>query len=369
MPGSSGSASSGRMKDSVRAGVVRAARPFVFFPSAFALLVIVGIAGVAVGSTGIAWDSVALVIASKALPEGWVDLSGIPEADQVIVWLIRMPRVLVAGLAGAALAVAGAQLQSVFRNPLAEPSVIGVSQGAALGAVVAFITGLTVRSPLWLPLAAFVGAFLALFTVKLIATRAGRAPIATLLLSGIATGAMISACSSLLISLSFVNWEVAAEIIFWMMGGLDSRTWTHVWISLPLVSVGVAISLWFSRDLDLLLLGEETSKSLGVDAEAVKRIILATAALLTGSAVAVSGVVGFVGLVVPHAIRLVLGPAHRKLLPASVVAGASFLIACDLLARTANPPAEIRLGIVTALFGAPFFLYLLRNRSKEIGYS
>lgn len=367
------SASSDRGRESVAAargtGAARDARAFVFFPAVSVLLVVAGVTGVAIGSTGIGWETVSRVIAAKLMPTGWVDLTGISEADQVIVWLIRTPRVLVAGLAGAALAVAGAQMQGVFRNPLAEPSVIGVSQGAALGAVIAFTTGLTTRSPLWLPLAAFAGAFLALFAVKLIATQAGRTPIATLLLAGIAVGALISACTSLLISLSFVNWEVAAEIVFWMMGGLDSRTWTHVWISLPLVSLGVLISLWYARDLDLLLLGEETSQSLGVDAELVRRIILATAALLAGAAVAVSGVVGFVGLVVPHAIRLVLGPSHRRLLPASVLAGAAFLIACDLLARTANPPAEIRLGIVTAAFGAPFFLYLLRNRSKEIGYS
>lgn len=353
---------------SASAGQTRAARALVFFPSVSVLLAIVAVAAVAIGSTGISWPTVSRVLAAKALPAGWISLAGIPEADQVIIWLIRMPRVVVAGLAGAALAVAGAQLQGVFRNPLAEPSVIGVSQGAALGAVIAFITGLTARSALWLPLAAFAGAFVALFAVYLIATRAGRTPIATLLLAGVALGAMISACSALLISLSFVNWEVAAEIVFWMMGGLDSRTWTHVWISLPLVALGVLISLWYSRDLDLLLLGEETSKSLGVEAESVRRTILATGALLAGAAVAVSGVVGFVGLIVPHAIRLFLGPSHRKLLPACVLTGAFFLIACDLLARTINPPSEVRLGIVTAAFGAPFFLYLLRNRRKEIGY-
>ena len=343
-------------------------RALVFFPTVTILLAVAAVAGVAIGSTGIAWSTVARVVASKVLPAGWVELTGIPEADQVIVWLIRMPRVAVAGLCGAALAVAGAQLQAVFRNPLADPGVIGVSQGAALGAVIAFVTDLTARSALWLPLAAFVGALAALAAVYLIATRAGRTPIATLLLAGIALGAMISACSSLLISLSFVSWEVASEIVFWMMGGLESRTWTHVWISLPLVTAGVLVSIWFSRDLDLLLLGEETSKSLGVEAESVKRTILSTAAMLAGAAVAVSGVVGFVGLIVPHAIRLILGPSNRKLLPASLLTGALFLIVCDLLARTVNPPGEIRLGIVTAAFGAPFFLYLLRNRRKEIGY-
>lgn len=350
-------------------GSTAASRPsLVFFLSASALLSVAVVAGISIGSTSIAWEAVARVLASKVLPAGTVDLAGISEAEQVIVWLIRAPRVVVAGLAGAALAVAGAQLQGVFRNPLAEPSVIGVSQGAALGAVVAFVTGLAARTALWLPLFAFVGAFVALLLVYLIASGGGRTPVATLLLAGIALGAMLSAAASLLISLSFVDWQVAAEIVFWMMGGLESRTWTHVWISLPFVVLGVALSMWYSRDLDLMLLGEETSASLGVEVEAVKGVILTTAAILTGSAVAVSGVVGFAGLVVPHAIRLVLGPAHRALLPACVISGAAFLIVCDLIARTIHSPTEVRLGIVTAAFGAPFFLYLLRRQHREVGY-
>lgn len=346
----------------------RAGPALLYFPIISALLVIAAVAAVSVGSTNIAWSTVVRVIAASILPQGWVDPSGVSEADQVIVWLIRMPRVAVAALAGGALAVAGTQLQGVFRNPLAEPNVIGVSQGAALGAIIAFVTDLAMRSALWLPLCSFVGAFAALFAVYSIASRGGRTPIATLLLAGIALGAMISAVSSLLISLSFVNWQVAAEIVFWMMGGLDSRTWTHVWISAPFIMAGLLVSLWHARDLDLLLLGEETSASLGVEVETVKRTLLTAAALLTGAAVAVSGVIGFVGLIVPHMIRLLLGPSHRKLLPASVLTGALFLIVCDLLARTIHPPAEIRLGIVTAAFGAPFFLYLLRRRRKEVGY-
>lgn len=344
-------------------------RPALFyFPIVSVLLAIAAVAGISIGSTGIAWETVARVVGSKALPEGWISLDGVSEAEQVIVWLIRMPRVIVAGLAGAGLAIAGTQLQGIFRNPLAEPSVIGVSQGAALGAVIAFVTNMTAHSALWLPVTAFLGGLIALLVVYRIATRTGTTPVATLLLAGIAVGALISACSSLLISLSFVNWQVAAEIVFWMMGGLDSRTWTHVWISLPFLALGSLVSLWHMRDLDLILLGEETSISLGVDVESVKRTILATAALLTGAAVAVSGVVGFVGLVVPHAMRLILGPSHRTLIPASILTGALFLIVCDLLARTVHPPMEIRLGVVTAAFGAPFFLWLLRRQHKEIGY-
>ena len=338
----------------------------LYILSAAAGLAVAAVAGVAVGSTEIGWESVLRTILSKFLPEGWIDLGGVSEAEQVIIWQIRMPRVIVGGLAGCGLAVAGTQVQAVFRNPLAEPSVIGSSQGAALGAVTAFVTELATRSALWLPLFAFSGALVALFTVYAVASRAGRTPVATLLLAGIALGSLISAATSMLISLNFVNWQVASEIVFWMMGGLDGRTWTHVWISAPLVAIGASVAFWYVRDLDLMLLGEEASASLGVEVERVKRSILATAALLTGTAVAVSGVIGFVGLVVPHVIRILLGPAHRALLPASILSGAAFLIGCDILARTVYAPTELRLGVVTALFGAPLFLYLLRRKRMEV---
>ena len=338
----------------------------LYFLSAAAALAVAAVAGVALGSTEIGWESVLRTVFSKFLPEGWIDLGGVSEAEQVIIWQIRMPRVIVGGLAGCGLAVAGMQVQAVFRNPLAEPSVIGSSQGAALGAVTAFVTELATRSALWLPLFAFSGALIALFTVYAVASRAGRTPVATLLLAGIALGSLISAATSMLISLNFVNWQVASEIVFWMMGGLDGRTWTHVWISAPLIAVGASVAFWFVRDLDLMLLGEEASASLGVEVERVKRSVLTTAALLTGTAVAVSGVIGFVGLVVPHVIRILLGPAHRALLPASILTGAAFLIGCDILARTVYAPTELRLGVVTALFGAPLFLYLLRRKRLEV---
>jgi iron complex transport system permease protein len=267
---------------------------------------------------------------------------------------------------GAGLAVAGALMQGLFRNPLAEPNIVGVGSGAVLGAVIVFVTGLAVQSAIALPLAAFAGALFALATIYTIATRGGVTPISTLLLSGIALAALLGAISSLLISLSIVNWQVAQEIVFWMMGGLDSRTWTHVWISAPFILLAMALSLYYARDLDLLMQGEETAAALGVEVESSKRAIIVTAALLTGSCVAVAGAVGFVGLIVPHVVRLFVGPSHRSLLPASCLAGAAFLIICDLLARTLNPPTEIRLGIITAAFGAPFFLFLLVRKFQEV---
>ena len=330
-----------------------------------AVLLVCCIAGVSIGSTTLQWTTTMQVIAGKLLPF-WFPLQSTAPADQVIVWLIRVPRVIVAAFVGAGLAVAGVVMQGLFRNPLAEPNVIGVGSGAVLGAVIVFTTGLAVQFAVALPIAAFCGALLSLLVVYIIATRGGATPVPALLLSGIALAALLSALSSLLISLSVVNWQVAQEIVFWMMGGLDARSWTHVWLSAPFIVVGIVISLVYARDLDLLVQGEEAAAALGVDVEASKRILIVVAALLTGSCVAVAGVIGFVGLIVPHVIRLIIGPLHRRLVLTSALAGASFLILCDLLARTVHPPTEVRLGIITAACGAPFFLLLLVRKYREV---
>jgi iron complex transport system permease protein len=339
--------------------------PSLFYSLVAPLLIAAAIAGVIVGSTSIEWPIVVRVVAGKVLPAGWVDTSTITRADEAIVWLIRLPRVLVAALVGAGLATAGAMMQGLFRNPLAEPTLTGVGPGAVLGAVAIFVTGWGARWVVALPLASIACAFLAALLVYGIATRGGTTSVATLLLAGIAVGALLTAVSSLLISINIVTWQVAQEIVFWMMGGLDSRTWAHVWLSAPFVVVGLGSAVLHSRTLDLLLLGEETAASLGVEVESAKRMLVATSALLTGASVAVAGLVGFVGLVVPHAIRLLLGPSHRTLVPAAAVGGSAFVIICDLAARTIRPPAEVRLGVVTALCGAPFFLALLISRLRE----
>jgi iron complex transport system permease protein len=329
------------------------------------MLAVAMVAGIAIGSTPLPWATVTRVLALKVLPRGFVDGAGILPADVAIVWLIRLPRVLVAAIVGAGLATAGAMMQGLFRNPLAEPSLTGVGPGVVLGAVIVFVTGWGTMSVVALPLAAIASAMMALFLVYAIATRGGATPITTLLLAGIAVGAFVSAISSLLISLNIVNWQVAQEIVFWMMGGLDSRTWAHVWLSAPFVGLGLIAAMTQSRTLDLLLLGEDGAAALGVDVESAKRLLVFTAALLTGASVAVAGLVGFVGLIVPHAARLLLGPRHRTLIPASAIGGATFLVLCDLVARTVRPPAEIRLGVVTSLCGAPFFLMLLLRRLRE----
>jgi len=316
------------------------------------------IAAIAIGSTTVDWHIILKVLAVKLLPHGWASYQ-VRESDSVVVWLIRVPRVVVAGLVGMALASAGALMQGLFRNPLAEPGLVGSGAGAVLGAVVAFVMGWTTSSVISLPLAAMIGAFAALVIVYVMATRGGETPVATLLLAGIAVTSLLTAISSLLLSLNIVNWQVAQEIVFWMMGGLDARSWSHVWLCGPFILLGIAASLFQTRDLDLIQQGEDTAASFGVDVESSKRLLALTAAILTGAAVAVAGMIAFVGLVVPHAARILLGPSNRSLIPASALAGATFLILCDLTARTIHPPVEIRLGVVTSLIGGPLFIALL----------
>lgn len=334
---------------------------FVFI-ALLLLLIIAIILGISIGSTTIAPTNVARIISSKILPASLVDANKLNEAEVTVVWLIRTPRVVVAAFVGAALAISGAQMQGLFKNPIASPDIVGTSAGASFGAVIAIALGLAARSLFYLPLFAFLGALASLFAVYTIATQRGRTPVTTLLLSGMALTALIGAATSFVISLKFVSYQIAGEIIFWLMGGLDNRTWSHVFLIAPFVIVGVLIALVYMRELDLMLLGEEAAASLGVEVEHTKRIVLTSAALMTGAAVAVSGIVGFVGLIIPHIVRLLIGPAHRRLIPASALMGAAFLIIADLLARTLTSPEEIRLGIVTAAFGAPFFLYLIVRR-------
>lgn len=337
-----------------------------YFIILFLFVIVTSILGITVGSTEIPFNIVLRVLATKILPSHWINLQDISETQQVIIWLIRTPRVMVAMFVGAALAIAGAQMQGLFQNPLASPGIVGTSSGGALGAVIILATGLATHSIFYIPLFAFLGALLALFTVYALATQHSHTSMATLLLAGIALNALINAMTSFIITFSWVEYEVAREMIFWLMGGLDNRTWTHVWMILPGILLGSIIALLYTRELDILLMGQETACSLGVEVEKVKRIILTSAALLTGSAVAVSGVVGFVGLIIPHIVRLIIGPKHRYLIPASALTGAIFLIVADLLARTLHRPEEIRLGILTAAFGAPFFLYLLLRHRREI---
>jgi iron complex transport system permease protein len=359
VPGTSPHASSSGSVD------IHSRRYPIYLVCTTTLLALAMLVGVTIGTVSIPFRTLMRVIWEGVAPPASMRSSGGINPAFTIVWLLRMPRVVMAALVGSALGVAGAQMQGLFQNPLASPDIIGVSAGGALGGVVALATGLATRSMYYLPLLSFAGALAALILLYAIATRRARTATATLLLAGVALGALIGALTSFLITVTWVRYEVSQQIVFWLMGGLANRTWAHVWLGVPGLVIGLAVSFAYSRDLDILAGGEEVATSLGLDVERAKRVVLIDAALLTGTAVALSGAIGFVGLVVPHAARLLIGPAHRRLLPASALGGAAFLVLADVLARTLDRPEEIQVGIITAFFGAPFFLYLLMRRSRS----
>ncbi|MFQ3588737.1 MAG: iron ABC transporter permease [Chloracidobacterium sp.] len=329
----------------------------LFFTLALGLLAAAVVFGVAIGSVPLPPSSVLAVLVGKLFP--WLGVGDFTPTEEAIVWAMRLPRVLVAALVGAALAVAGAQMQGLFRNPLASPDIVGTSAGGALGAVIAISAGLAAQSPFYIPLFSFVGSALALTAVYALTARAGRAPVTTLLLAGVAIGALCGAFTALVVSLAWKRWEVAQEISFWLMGGFDSRTWLHVRLLVPCFLFGLGVALTYAPELDVMSLGDEDARALGVETRRATWVVLLSAALLTGAAVAVGGIIGFVGLIIPHAVRLLVGPRHRALIPACALVGAAFLVGADLLARTINRPEEVRLGIVTAIIGAPYFLRLL----------
>ncbi|WP_254272128.1 vitamin B12 ABC transporter permease BtuC [Haloarcula marina] len=281
----------------------------------------------------------------------------VDDLQRQIVLRVRLPRILLGAVVGFSLAAAGTIMQGIFRNPMADPSIIGVSSGAAVGAVAFIVAPVALPFGLGLRAAAFSGALLAAFGVYLIATQNGQTPVATLLLAGVAVQTFLGAVVSFLL---LHSGESIRRALFWLMGHLKGASWPEVWSSLLLVLVPFAVLMVYARDLNVLLLGEEDAQSLGIDVERTKRILLAFASLTTAAGVAVAGIIGFVGLIVPHVMRLVVGPDHRILLPTAALAGASFLVVTDTFARSGT--AEIPVGIVTAALGAPFFLYLLRNR-------
>lgn len=284
-----------------------------------------------------------------------------PTNHQVIIWDLRLPRVLLSILVGSSLAVAGAAMQGLFRNPLADPYILGVSAGAALGASSAIVFKLNFQffGLSTVPLAAFFGSLLAVFLVYQLGRTGTLLPVGTLLLAGVAVGSFFSALTSLL--LVFFSDDLH-QVFFWLLGGFSGRGWTHFLMVLPYGLLGQGAIYYYSRELNLALLGEETALNLGVEVEKVRRQLLVVASLTAAASVAASGIIGFVGLIVPHLLRLLVGPDHRFLLPASALGGGLFLLLADTAARTLIPPTEIPVGTITAFFGAPFFLYLLRRR-------
>jgi len=329
----------------------------------FILLVVVVVLAAAIGSVQIPFLTTSSILISKLplieLTPNWIG------ALETIVLEIRLPRVILAGLVGAALAIAGATYQGLFRNPLADPYLIGVAQGAALGAVIGFLIPSTWHG--WgfgiIPLLAFTGALVSTATVYSLARVGKTLPVTTLILAGVALGALLASIVSYLI---ISSGERMHGIMFWLMGSFSLTQWSEAKIVLPYALLGIVIILLYARPLNLMQLDEEQAQQLGINVERLKLVLLGAATLITAAAVSFVGIIGFVGIIIPHAVRLIWGADHRFLLPLSVLTGAIFLILADLIARTALAPTEIPIGVITALCGAPFFLYLLRRRKRVI---
>ncbi len=306
-------------------------------------------------------------VAATGLARGSLPEPAWSPQEEAIVWHVRAPRVLVGAVVGAGLAFAGAVMQGLFRNPLASPGILGVSSGGAFGAVLCLASGWAAYSVWTLPACAFAGALATMLVVYALASYQGDTPLATLLLAGIAMSALAGSATSFLLVLSARDqWRAATEILFWSLGGLDARRWEHLAIVAAPTGIAVAGSIFFLRELNIMLLGEEQARTLGVDTSRLKLSLLLLTSLATGAAVAVSGLIGFVGLLVPHFLRMLVGPDHRVLVPASLLGGALFLVVTDTVVRSVAP-AELRLGIVTGALGAPFFLFLLiQHRNKAL---
>ena len=312
------------------------------------LLVVVAAGSTLLGAIDLGWQ--------RVLGEFWAQLTGgtspLSAREEAILWQLRMPRIVLGGLVGAALAVSGAAFQGVFRNPLADPYLLGAAAGAGLGATIAVSSGTTAL----LPLAAFVGAVGGVSLTSALGRTAGGT--ATLLLAGVAVASFLTATQTFVLQL---NSDSLRAVYTWMLGGFATAGWEQVVLVLPYISAAGLVLVLCGRLLDVLTLGDEEAKSLGVNPAVVRLLVLGAASLATACAVSVSGLIGFVGIVVPHVVRLLAGWSYRVLVPLSLLGGGAFVILADVVARTAFAPAELPIGVVTAFAGAPFFLVVLRT--------
>jgi iron complex transport system permease protein len=328
------------------------------------LLFVAMIVGTMIGPAGPTWWRIPLEFANR-FPFIHVN-SGVSDADWNIVWLIRTPRVVLAAIVGSMLSVSGASYQGVFRNPLVDPYLLGVAAGAGLGAtlVFAFQRGATenwIIDPL--PLAAFVGALVAVAVTYVVGTAFGTTQSSTtLILAGVAVTSLATSIQAFILQR---NTDVVRQVYSWILGRLSSATWGDVRLILPYVVLSTGVLLMHRRLLDVLRVGDDEASALGTNVRRVRLVVVLAATLGTSAVVAVSGLIGFVGIIVPHAVRLVAGASYRKVLPLSVLLGAAFLVFADIPSRVLANPAETPIGVVTAFFGAPFFLFLLRTRNTS----
>jgi iron complex transport system permease protein len=328
-----------------------------------ALIVAGGILSLSSGSWPIPVINVLKIIVSKVgLYAGTIN-----DVEATIIWDGRLPRFLVALLVGFSLGGAGTIMQGIFKNPMASPGVMGIDSGAALGAVLAIYLGLASGSLVALPLAAIIFSILTLVMVFAIATSRGRTSIATLLLAGIALNLVLGALTSFIITLSTREFDVGRVIVNWLMGDLNNRSWEHVTIVFPTAGIALLGTLFFARDLNVLMLGEETAANLGVNIKRARNWLLLFSSIETGGAIAVSGVIGFVGLVAPHIMRSIVGPDNRKLIFFSGLLAAVFIIYADLFVRLIVA-VDLKVGIITSMLGGPFFIYLIIKHRKQFEY-
>nr|WP_232328509.1 iron ABC transporter permease [Kibdelosporangium sp. MJ126-NF4]CEL22924.1 ABC transporter (iron.B12.siderophore.hemin), permease component [Kibdelosporangium sp. MJ126-NF4]CTQ90063.1 ABC transporter (iron.B12.siderophore.hemin), permease component [Kibdelosporangium sp. MJ126-NF4] len=327
-----------------------------------ALLVVSMIAGIAVGSVAVAPIDVITAVLHQIVPD-LVAPTG-PEYVQPLITTTRGPRVVLGAVVGAGLAMVGMVLQALVRNPLADPYLLGVSSGASVGAVAAILSGAMVFGAATTSIWAFVGALLALLIVYFAARAGGRLTTIGLVLAGVAVAYVLSALTSLMLLLAN-SAQHARQILAWLLGGLGGSTWASIWMPLTAVCVGMVMLMARARALNLLYAGEDAAIAMGLDVSRFRIWMFVITSVLTGLLVAVSGPIGFVGLILPHAVRLVVGSDHRVALPAAALAGASFLVLADIVARTIASPQEIPVGVFTALCGGPFFLWLVRRQARR----
>jgi len=337
----------------------------IIFPFLLTLLLVFLVLGLSIGAVSIPPSEVVGILLNHIPGLDDYLTGGLTPEHETIILTIRFPRVVLAALVGAGLALAGATFQGLFRNPMADPFVIGVSSGAALGAVSSIIVFSFFNISIYfgIPFFAFLFSVMTIFLVYNLAKVGGKVPVMTLLLAGIAVNSLLSALVSLCI---FFSGDQLHQVVFWLMGGFSGRGWDYVNMFIPYGVIGSTVIFIYARELNAMLLGEEPAQHLGVEVEVVKRRLLIAAALLTGACVSVSGLIGFVGLVIPHIVRILIGPDHRILLPAVALTGASFLLIADALARVVIAPGELPVGIITALIGGPFFIYLLRRQKTTM---
>ncbi len=334
----------------------------IFSVAAMAVgLLVVGSLVLTVGSVHIPFRQVWAILVSH-LPLVNMEVNWSSTTDMIVTG-IRLPRIILAGMAGAALGVAGATYQGLFRNPLADPYLIGVAQGAALGAVTGFLLPWTFLGGYLIPVLAFLGALVSVSAVYLIA-RVGKAiPVTTLILAGVAIGSFLISLTSYI---TIISADKMPGILSWLMGKFSMANWEQVGLIAPFLVVGLAVIFIFARPLNVMQLDEEQAEQLGINVERTKLILMAASTLITAAAVCFVGTIGFVGIIIPHAVRLIWGPDHRTLLPLAALSGAILLILADTASRTLFPPTEIPVGVITAFLGAPFFLFLLRRKKKAV---